>query len=78
MKPKAPFKLFLNDIIPETSQNSLTSETTFLKSLLIVYVYSKIPNLYGKEIITSEEVMDNLVMSQTRFSIIDEFGEWDL
>ena len=45
----------------------LTSETTFSNYHLIVDIYSKIPKLYGKEIITTEEVMDKLYMFQDKF-----------
>ena len=33
---------------------------------------------FGVEIITTEEVMNNLDMFQSRFGKIDEFGWWDL
>ena len=56
----------------------MTSETTFSKYLLIVDAYSKIPKLYSMEIIVTEEVMDKLNMSQSRFGKIDKFGWWDL
>ena len=42
------------DIIPATSPKHLTSENTFSNYLLIVYAYSKIPKVYGMEIITTE------------------------
>ena len=56
----------------------LTSETTFSNYLLIVDAYSKIPKLYGMEIITTEEMMDKLDMFQDRFVKIAHFGWWDL
>ena len=34
--------------------------------------------LYGIDKITTEEVMENLDMFQSRFGKIDEFGWWDL
>ena len=66
------------DIIPSIALKGLTSETTFSNYLLIVDAYSKISELYGKEKITIEEVMDKLDMFQSRFEKIDEFGWWDL
>ena len=66
------------DNIPEKKPKSLTSENNFSKYLLIVDAYSKIPKLYGMEIITTEEVMDKLDIFQARFGKIDEFGWWDL
>ena len=56
----------------------ITSETTFSNYLLIVDAYSKIPKLYGMEIINTEEVMDKLGMFQSRSGKIDEFGWWGL
>ena len=44
LKPKAPLKWFLMEIIPETSPKSLTSETTFSDYILIVDAYSKYQN----------------------------------
>ena len=78
LKPKAPFKWVFMGIIPSTAPKSLTSDTTFSNSLLIVDAYSKIPKLYGMEKITTEEVMDKLYMFQSIFGKIDEFGWWDL
>ena len=66
------------DIIPSTAPKSLTSDTTFSNDILIVDSYSKIPKFYGMEKITTEEVMDNLDMFQSRFGKINEFGWWDL
>ena len=66
------------DIIPSTAPKSLTSDTTFSNSLLIVDAYSKIPKRYGMDKITTEEVMNKLDMFQSRFVKIDEFGWWDL
>ena len=66
------------DIIPSTSSNILTSDTTFSNYILIVDAYSKIPKLYGTEKITTAEVMDKLDMFQYRFGKIDAFGWWNL
>ena len=74
LKLKAPFKWVFMDIIPSTAPNFLTSDTTFSNYLLIVDSYSKIPKLYGMEKITTEEVMDNLDMFQSRFWEMDQFG----
>ena len=61
-------------IIPSTATKSLTSDTTLSNYCLIVDAYSKIPNIYGAENITTEEVMDKLDMFQSRSEKIDEFG----
>ena len=37
LKPKAPFKWVLMDIIPSTAPKRLTSDTTFCSYILIVY-----------------------------------------
>ena len=66
------------DIIPSTAPKSLTNDTTFSNYLLIVDAYSKIPNIYGMEKVTTEEVMDKLDMFHSRFGEIDQFGWWDL
>ena len=66
------------DKIPSTAPKSFTSDTTFSNYLFIFVSYSKIPKLYGMEKITTEEVMDNLDLFQSRFGKIDEFGWWDL
>ena len=66
------------DVIPETLPNRLTSATTFSNYILIVDAYSKISTLYGKERITTEEVMDKLDMFQYIFGKIDKLGWWDL
>ena len=78
LKPKAPFKWFLMDIIPSTAPKSLTNDTNFKNYLLIVDAYSKIPKLYGMENINTAEVFDKLDMFQSRFGKIDQFGWWDL
>ena len=74
LNPKARFKWVFMDIIPSTAPKSLTSDTTFSNYLLIVDAYSKIKKLYGMEKITTEEIMENLDMSQYRFGKIHEFG----
>ena len=66
------------DIIPSTAPKSLTSGTTFSNYLLIVDAYYNIPNLYGMENTTTEEIMDKLDMFQSRFGKMDQFGWWDL
>ena len=58
------------DIIPETLPKLLTGETNFSNSLLIFDVYSKIPNVYYMERITTGGVMDKLDMLQDRFGKI--------
>ena len=65
-------------IIPPTAPKSLRSDTTFSNYLLIVDAYSKISKIYGMEKITTEEVMENMDIFQSRFVKIDEFGWWDL
>ena len=74
LEPTAPFKWFFMGVIPEKSPKRLTSETTFSNYLLIVDAYSKIPKLYGMEIITIEEVMGKLDIFQYIFGKIYEFG----
>ena len=65
-------------IIPSTAPKHLTIETIFIIIFLTADAYSKIPNIPGMKKITTEEVMDKLDMSQSRFGNIDEFGWWDL
>ena len=77
LNPKAPFKWVFMDIIPSTSPKSLTNDTNLKNYLLIVDAYSKIPNIYGMENITTAEVMDKLDMFQSRFGKIHQFGWWD-
>ena len=43
----------------------------FYNYLLIIDAYSKIPKLYGMDIIDTEEVMDKLDMFQSIFGKID-------
>ena len=66
------------DVIPSTAPKSLTSDKKNSNYLLIVYAYSKIPKLYGRDKITTKEVMVKLDIFQSRFGKIDEFGWWDL
>ena len=66
------------DIIPSTAPKILTNDTTFYSYLLIVDAYSKITKLYGMEKITTQQIMNKLDMSQSRFGKIDEFGWWYL
>ena len=66
------------DVIPPTAPKSLTNDTNFKNSLLIVDAYSKLPKLYGMENITTEEVLNKLDMFQSRFGKIDQFGWWYL
>ena len=78
LKPDASFTWVFMGIIPASEPKSLTSEPTFPSHLLIVDTYFKTPKRYGMEIIATEEVMDKLDMSQSRFGKIDKFGWWDL
>ena len=78
LNSKAPFKWVFMYIIPSTVPSFLTSDTTFSNFLLIVFVHSKTPKLYGVEKITTEEVMENLYMFQSRFGKKNKFGWWKL
>ena len=60
------------------STNFFTSDTTFSNDILIVDAYSKIPKIHVMEKLPTEEVMDNLYMSQSRFGKNTKFGWWDL
>ena len=60
LKSKSPFKWIFIDIIPLTTPKRLRNEISFYNYLLIDDAYSKIPNLYGMEKISTEEVMNNL------------------
>ena len=66
------------DIISATAPKRLTTEITFSKHILIFDAYSKIPELYGMDRITTEEVMDKFDIFQYIFRNIDKFGWWDL
>ena len=74
LKPKSPFKWVFMDTVPSTALKSLTSDKTFSNYILIVDAYSKIPNLFCIETITTEEVMDKLDMFQSRIGKVDKFG----
>ena len=76
LKPKSPFKWFVMDIIPSTAPKCLRSDTKFSGYLLFVGAYSKIPKRFGMDKITTEEVMDELDVFQSRSGKIDEFGRW--
>ena len=78
LNPKAHFKWVFIDIIPATAPIVLTSDTTLSDYLLIFDAYSILLKLYGTEKITTEEVMNELDMFQSRFGMIDEFGWRDL
>ena len=78
LNSKSPFKWVFIDLIPSTAPKLLTSGTTFSNYILIVHAYSKITKLYCIEKITTEEVMDNLDMFQSRSGIIDKYGWWYL
>ena len=67
LKPKSTFNWVFMDIITSTAPKGLKSDTTLSNYLLIVDAYSKVSKLYGKEKMTTEEVMDKLDMFQSRF-----------
>ena len=67
LKPKAPFKWVFMGIIPSTAPKSLKSDTKFSNYLLIFHASFKIPNLYIIKKISTEEVMYNPDMLQSRF-----------
>ena len=60
--------------IPALYSKSLTKDTKFANHLIIVDAYSKLPRLYGMVKITTEEVMNNIDIFQTRFGKVDKFG----
>ena len=78
MNPKKDFMWVLMDIIPSISSNFSTKDYNFAHFLLIVDAYFKIPELYGMDKITTEEVMVNIDMFQARFGKVDKFVWWDL
>ena len=78
LNPKALFKWVFIDIIPASVPIFLTSDRTLSNYLLIVNTYSILLKLYGMEKITTEEVMDDLDMLQSKFGMIEEFGWRDL
>ena len=65
-------------IITSMAPKHLISDTIFSKYLLILDAYSKIPKMYGKDKVTTVEVMDNLDMFLSISGKIDEFGWWDI
>ena len=67
LKSNTTFKWVFMGIITAISYKSLTKYTNFANFLLIADAYSKIPELYGMENITTEEVMDKIDMFQARF-----------
>ena len=71
LEAKTPFKWVFMEIIPATSSKSSTKDTIFANYLLIVDDYSKIPELYEMENITTEEVMNKLDMFQARSGKVD-------
>ena len=77
LKPEASFKWVFMDIVPSTAPKRLISDTNFSNYPLFVDTYSNIPKIYGIEKITTEEVLDNLDMFQSRFGEIDQFVWWD-
>ena len=66
------------DITSATCYKSLTKYTAFDHYVLIVDTYSNIPTLYGMKNITTEEVVYNLDMFQSRYVKVYEFGWWDM
>ena len=58
-------------IILAMEPKRFTSDTNFSNYLLIVDAHSKIPKLYGMEMITTEGVTENLDMFQSRFGKIE-------
>ena len=78
LKQKEPFKWVFKDIISSTAPKRLTIDTISSNCILIFDAYLKIPKLHCMEIITTEEVMDNLDMFRSRYGKIDEFWWWDL
>ena len=73
LNPKATFKWILWELFKQHPQNVWQVKIPSLINKNID-AYSKIPKLYGMEIITTEEVTDKLDMFQARFGKIDEFG----
>ena len=64
-------------LFTSTATKTLTSDTTLSNYILIVDPYSKIPNNYGMQKITTEEVMDKLDVFQSIWEI-DGFVRRDL
>ena len=61
------------DIIPDLFSKSLTKDTISNNYLLIVDTCYKIPRLFGMENITTEEVVYNPDMFQSRSGKLDNF-----
>ena len=78
LKPNEPFKWVFMEIIPATAPRHLTNKTTFSNDILIVDAYQPPPKLSGMEIITTEDVTDQLYLFQAIFGKVYEFGWWDL
>ena len=66
LKPKAPLKQVLMDIIPSIAPKRLISDTTFSNYLSTFYFKSKIPKLYDMD-------KFQIDMFQSRFGKIDKF-----
>ena len=66
------------DIIPSTAPKILTSDTNIYNHLLIVDAYSKNSKYLWQGKISTEEVMGNPDMLQSRTVTIDEFIWWGL
>ena len=62
LKPKSPSNWVFIDRIPRTAPKCLTNDTIFSNHLLIFDDYPKITKLYGREKISTEEVLDKLDM----------------
>ena len=71
IETKGTFQMGFMVIIPATSPNSFTGETAFSDYILNFSAYLNPPKLYGREIITTEEVMDKLDMFQNILVKID-------
>ena len=69
LNPKASFKWVFMDTIPSTAPRSLTTDTTFPNYILIVDACSKISKLYGREKITTEEVMDKIIFQNMQSTL---------
>ena len=66
------------DTIPYLFYKNLTKDITFDNYPLIVNGYYKLLRLYATENITTEEVIDKIVIFQFRFGKFHKFGWWDL
>ena len=64
----------LVDTIPVISSKSLTKDTTFDNSHLIIDAYSETQKLYGMENITTEQVTEKPDMFQAIFGKVYDFG----